>query len=217
MKPKPFIVIGAGGHAKVVVDLLLEMGEEIAGLTDPYLARHGTHVLGMEIVGGDEILDGFPPDSINLALGMGASGENFCVSLGTRRILALRLQELGYTFPPLVHLDAIVGRDCVIDEGAQVMAGAVVQAGSHIGAFAIVNSRASVDHDCHLEAGVHISPGVALGGGVSVGEDSYVGIGAAVVHGVTIGNGALVGAGAAVLKDVKNGSRVVGVPAKEMK
>ncbi|MBL4691941.1 MAG: acetyltransferase [Magnetovibrio sp.] len=217
MNSKPYIVIGSGGHAKVVVDLLLEMEATIVGLTDVDSQRHGENVLGIDIIGGDDILEKFAPDTVNLALGLGASGDDLCQALKGRKSVALALQEKGYIFPPLVHLDAIVGRGCEIDHGAQIMAGAVVQAGSHVGAFAIVNTRASVDHDCHIGSGAHVSPGVALGGGVSVGEDAYVGIGAAVIHGLNIGNGARIAAGAVVIKNVEHDVRVAGVPAKEMK
>lgn len=214
---KPFVVIGAGGHAKVVVDLLLEMGEEVVGLTDADPARHGTEVLGIPVLGGDDVLAGFAPDSIQLALGIGAAGDDLCAALKFRHAIAVRLQGLGYTFPALAHLDAIIGRGCVLEDGAQVMAGAVVQADSRIGAFAIVNSRAVVDHDGRVGAAAHIAPGATLGGDVQVGDNAYVGIGAAVVHGVSIGIGALVAAGAAVTRNVDDGARVAGVPAKEMK
>lgn len=214
---KPFIIIGAGGHAKVVADLLLEMGEEVLGFTDADAARHGDVVLGLPVLGGDDVLQGYAPDSVNLALGIGAAGDDLCGALMTRLGIGKKLQAQGYAFPPLAHLDAIIGRGCVIEDGAQVMAGAVVQADSRIGAFSIVNSRASVDHDCQILPGAHIAPGAVLGGGVAVGEGAYIGIGAAVVHGLTLSAGALVGAGAAVTKDVPDGMCVVGVPAKEMK
>lgn len=217
MSRRPFIVIGAGGHAKVVVDLLLEMGEEVLGLTDIDSARHGTQVLGISVIGGDEVLQGFAVADVYLALGIGAAGNDLCGALKSRHTIALHLQEQGYTFPALVHLDAIIGRGCDIEEGAQVMAGAVVQAESQIGAFAIVNSRASVDHDCRIGAGAHIAPGAVLGGGVEVGTGAYVGLGASVIHGVHIGAEALIGAGAVVLEDVASGAHVAGVPAKGMK
>ncbi|MFC1672687.1 acetyltransferase [Pseudomonadota bacterium] len=217
MMHKPFIVVGAGGHAKVVLDLLLEMGEEVLGLTDADPARKGDLVLDVPVIGGDEVLQGFEADAVNLALGIGASGDDLCAALGTRQAIGQKLQEQGFSFPALVHLDAIVGRGCEVEDGAQVMAGAVVQADSRIGAFAVVNSRASVDHDCRIAPGVHIAPGASLGGNVQVGVDAFVGIGASVVHGVNIGAGALVGAGAAAVNDVQDGTCVVGVPAKEMK
>lgn len=217
MDPKPFIIVGAGGHAKVVADLLLEMGETVLGLTDSDPARHGQEVLGLAVLGGDDVLGDYEPQAVHLALGVGAAGTDLVAALRQRQAIAAGLLEAGYGFPDLVHLDAIVGRDCLIGAGAQVMAGAVVQAGTRVGAFAIVNSRASVDHDCTIGAGAHIAPGAVLGGGVEVGAGAYVGLGASVVHGVKIGSGALIGAGAAVTQDVADGARVAGVPAREMK
>ncbi len=213
----PFLIIGAGGHGQVVADLLLEMGEDVVGFTDIDSARHAATILGVPVLGGDEVLDGFAPHAVNLALGIGAAGDDLIGALAARQVIAKRLQGQGYSFPALVHLDAIVGRGCVLGDGTQLMAGAVVQAGTHIGAFAIVNSRACVDHDCRIATGVHIAPGATLGGNVDVGEGAYIGIGAAVVHGVRIGRGALIGAGAAVLEDVKDATCVVGVPAREIK
>ena len=192
------------------------MGEEVLGLTDADPARQKHDVLGLPVLGDDSVLQRFAPDSVNLALGIGAAGKDLCAALMARYGVGKKLQALGYGFPALIHLDAIVGRGCMIDDGAQVMAGAVVQADSHIGSFAIVNSRASIDHDGRVFQAAHIAPGAVLGGGVAVGEGAYIGIGAALVHGISIGAGALVGAGAAVTNDVADGVRVVGVPAREM-
>jgi len=194
---KPFIIIGAGGHAKVVADLLLEMGEEVLGLTDADPARQDHDVLGLPVLGDDSVLQRFAPDSVNLALGIGAAGKDLCAALMARYGVGKKLQALGYGFPALIHLDAIVGRGCVIDDGAQVMAGAVVQADSHIGSFAIVNSRASIDHDGRAIQTAHIAPRTVMAGGVAAGEGADICTADALADGIRRGPSAAEGAGEA--------------------
>jgi sugar O-acyltransferase (sialic acid O-acetyltransferase NeuD family) len=205
----PVIVLGAGGHAKVLVDALLESCAVVAGVVDPNPALAGTALLGVPILGGDAVVGEFPPAEIALVNGLGSVGLPVA-----RRQLFERFQELGYRFAAVVHPRAIVASDVIPGEGAQIMAGAVVQPGCRIGANCIINTRASVDHDCSIGDHVHIAPGVTLSGSVTVGAGSHLGTGATVIQGVQIGAGCLVGAGALVLKDVAPGTAVLGVPAR---
>lgn len=206
---RPWIVLGGGGHARVVVDVLRACGAELLGFTDrvrcPDLAD------GVPWLGGEDALAAYPADSVYLAVGVGAIGDS-----STRRRLFLEVQERGYECPPLKHPRAVVSPDAQLAEGAQVMAGAVIQPGCRIGPNSIINTRASVDHDCVIGAYVHVAPGATLSGGVVVGDGAHIGVGATVIQGVHIGASSVVGAGAVVLSD-PCGATVVGVPAKPMK
>lgn len=212
----PFIVIGGGGHATVVIDLLSSLGAEVLFATDRDRAKHGTRVRGVEVAGDESRLDAVTPASAHLALGLGAGAGDFVARLAARQDLADGLAARGFDFPVLVHPSATVAGDADIRRGAQVMAGAVVQPGTRIGEFAIINTRASVDHDATIGDGAHIAPGVTLGGNVTIGRHAFIGLGAAIIQGVSVGAGALVAAGAAVIGNVAAGARVAGVPAKEM-
>lgn len=205
----PVLILGAGGHAKVLVEALLANSAIIAGIVDADAALTGTRLLGVPVIGGDELVSQFPQDEILLVNGIGSIRQPV-----RRRDIFLRFKELGYSFATVVHPSAVVASDVELGEGAQIMAGAVIQPGSLIGKNAVINTRASVDHDCAIGVHVHIAPGATLSGGVTVGQGSHIGTGATVIQGIDIGEESLVGAGALVLHDVPSAVAVVGVPAR---
>ena len=206
MNDKPWIVLGGGGHAMVVIDALLSRGCEVLGFTSPEKAAP---ILGVEHIGDDAVLDRYAPGTVTLANGLGS------VKSTDRRRELFSLFSEAYTFLPVIHASAVIAPSVAMEEGAQVMAGAVVQPGTGIMENAIINTRSSVDHDCSIGAHAHIAPGVTLSGGVVVGTGAHIGTGSSVIQGVMIGARSIVGAGAVVIRDVPPGATVVGVPAKE--
>lgn len=208
----PVLVLGAGGHAKVLVEALLAGAAVVAGIVDADPKLNGMQLLGVPVLGGDELIETFPPSEILLVNGIGSVGLPV-----RRRELFELFKNRGYRFATVVHPSAIIASDVELEEGAQIMAGAVIQPGSRIGSNAVINTRVSVDHDCSIGAHTHIAPGVTLSGAVTVGASSHVGTGATVIQGVTIGSHSVIGAGTLVLKDVPSSVTVVGVPARVVK
>jgi UDP-perosamine 4-acetyltransferase len=204
------VVIGAGGHARVVIDALKRAGVQVLFATDADPAKHGQTMLGVPVAGGDEALATQVPGRVQLALGIGTVGND-----RGRRATAERLAALGHQFATVIHPSAVVAPDVTVLEGAQIMAGAVVQTGSQIGRHAIVNTGACVDHDCRVGDYAHVAPGATLSGGVDVGDGAFVGAGACVIQSVRVGAGSIVAAGAVVIRDVPAGACVMGVPARE--
>lgn len=203
---KPWIVLGGGGHACVVTDLLQVSAQEILGFTTPEAPKEA--LLGYPCLGTDEALKAFGVDEVHLAMGVGS------VRASThRQQLFERLCQSGYVFPPLVHPRATIATAVVLEPGVQVMAGAVLQPRCKIQENVIINTRATVDHDCIIGAHAHLAPGATLSGGVVVGQGAHIGTGACILQGITIGAKATVGAGAVVIRDVAPGQVVIGVPA----
>ena len=202
-------MLGAGGHAKVLLEILLINGEKISGITCPELDKKGTLILETPVIGGDEEIFTHPPHSIRLVNGVGS-----VKSTGLRHEIFNRFKGLGYTFANVTHSAAVVSHYSEVGEGAQIMAGAIIQTGCVIGDNSIINTRASVDHDCRIGAHVHVAPGVTICGGVRVEDGAHIGTGATVIQGVRIGKNSVVGAGALVLRDVPEAVTVIGVPAK---
>ena len=204
---KPIIIVGAGGHAKVLMDCLYLNGAEIIGALDKSLSKNSD--LGIPILGDDDAITAYPPDTVELINGIGSVGDT-----KFRAKLFRKFKKLGYTFSSVVHPSAVLSKSCILSEGVQVMAGAVINTGTRVGADSIINTGAIVDHECIIGSHVHIAPGCTLSGGVQVGDGAHIGTGATIIQGIKIGEHALIGAGAVVVKDVPAGAKVVGIPAR---
>lgn len=203
----PIIILGAGGHAKVLIAALLAKSTNILGLTDP--SGSIDTLLGIPIIGNDDAVLKYSPDKVRLVNGMGS------INITTkRRELYETFKRSGYSFAEVIHPSAIVAQDVELSEGVQVMAGAIVQPGSKIGENSLVNTKAAIDHDCLIGSHVHIAPGVTLSGCVQVGDGVHMGVGTVVIQGIRIGKKCLIGAGSVVINDILDEQKVFGVPAK---
>lgn len=207
----PILVIGAGGHGRVVADALQAAGRKVLGFLDSAAHMHGKYVDGLPVLGGDECLQDHPPVSVRLANGIGST-----TSTAARRQVYERLTAAGFQFETVRHPAAIIAPSAALSPGAQVMAGAVLQPGVVVGEDSIINTGALVDHDCQIGSHCHLAPGVVISGSVRVGDGCHVGTAASVIQGVAIGAGALIAAGAVVVSNVPDGARMGGVPARMM-
>lgn len=207
--PPPVILIGAGGHARVLIDTLRRTNREILFATDSDPAVVGRNVLGVQVEGPDECVLDRQPQTVELVNAVGS-----VASLTRRQRVFERFTGRGYGFARVVHPSAVLSDSAELAEGVQVMAGAVIQPGARIGPNSLVNTGASVDHDVVIAAHVHVASGATLSGGVTVGQATHIGAGAVVIQQVTIGQSTVVGAGAVVIHDVADGMTVVGVPAR---
>lgn len=206
--------LGGGGHAKVVIDiLLLHGGWDIVGVLDPDPALRGGQVLDVPVLGGDSLLEELIADGVEHAfIGLGSPART-----APRRRLYEIARGHGLEVVDAVHPMATIAASARTGSGVTAMAGAVVAAAAVLGENVIVNTGAIVEHDCVVGDHVHVATGARLGGGVYVGEGTHVGLGASVSHGVRIGAGSVVGAGAVVVDDVEDGVIVAGVPARMLR
>jgi UDP-perosamine 4-acetyltransferase len=204
-RDRRIIIVGGGGHAKVVADVLRAAGWEPAGLLDPNPA-HDT-VLGVPVLGGDELSQSLFDQGYRNAFV--AIGRN-----DLRRKLGRRLREIGFEIVTAVHPSAVVSPSAKIGQGVVVMPLAVINAGARIGDFAIVNTGAIVEHDCAIGEAAHVAPRSAMGGNVSVGEEVLFGVGAVARPLSVIGARAVVGVGSVVIGEVATDRTVSGSPAR---
>ena len=206
------LIVGAGGHAHVVVDILQAMqatyGSVIpVGLVDDDATCHGSTVLGVPVVGPIGCINTIHHDAVIVAI-----GDNT-----RRRIVTERLANAGERFAIAIHPKSIVSASSSIGAGSMICAAAVVNPASSVGQGVILNTSCSVDHHNKIGDFVHIGPGARLGGEVTVGADTLVGIGAIVLPRIRIGVRSTVAGGAVVTNDVGDEVTVIGVPAKRYK
>jgi sugar O-acyltransferase (sialic acid O-acetyltransferase NeuD family) len=199
---RPLLILGCGGHGRVVADAAALCGyDAIAFLDDAPATGHGLPVLG--------------PLSILGRLGADWPAAIAAVGDNRRRAdLFAAIAELGLEAPSIVHPSAIVSPGARLGAGVFVGAGVVVNVGARIGDAAILNTGARIDHDCIVGPASHIAPGATLSGGVVVGARAWLGTGCAVRQGVVIGADVVVGVGAAVISDLATANTYVGVPAR---
>lgn len=192
-------VIGAGGHAKVVIATLRAAGFAVTAAYDDDRSRWNGSLLDVAVLGA--------PDDI------AGSGQPAVLAIGDNRARQ-RLVALELDWRTVVHPTAWLHESVVVGAGSVVGAGALVQVDTRLGPHSIVNSGAVIDHDCVVGDFAHVAPGSRLAGSVTVGTGALLGTGCSVIPGITIGDWAVVGAGAAVVSDVAPGATVKGVPAR---
>lgn len=208
---KKILILGSGGHAKVVADTIEQSGEyQIAGFVDNVNTGHV--YLNYSVIGNDDQLQELYYSGITCAaIGIGYLGDG-----GLRQRLYQTLKDIGFELPPIIDKTAAIAKEVVLAEGAYVGKLAVVNSEASLGIMSIVNTRAVVEHNCNIGDFSHVAIGATVCGGTYVGDAAFIGAGAVVVQEKHVGNNVIVGAGSVVLKDVKGGEKVVGVPAKSI-
>lgn len=205
------VILGGGGHARVVIDSLRASGIAAAyGILDADPSVWGQELLGVPIVGGDALLPQLARQGIgHFVVGLGGVGDN-----EPRRHLFERAVAHGLTPLTVCHPSAICSPWAQVGAGSVCCPTAVVNAGAMVGVNVIVNTSAVIEHDCVVGDHAHIATGARLTSSVRVGDGAHIGAGATVRQGVSVGERAVVGAGAVVITDVAPGTVVAGVPAR---
>lgn len=197
------IIIGGGGHAKVIADIAIANKYNILGFLDdnPNISK----LLGYSHLGG-----------IDDAMRFVAKAE-FIIAIGNNTVRKTISQKFDLKFATLIHPSAIVGSDVAIGEGSVIMPNTVINSSTKIGKHCIINTCASVDHDNSISDFTHISPNATLCGTVKIGENCHVGAGATIINNINIFSNCTIGAGAVVTSNIENSGTYVGVPAKKIR
>ncbi len=206
------VVIGGGGHARVVISLLKKIKDyHVLG----YVAQEDNgDILGVSYLGSDQKLETIIKENPRCAAVIGVGK----IDLEDKRMaIKAKLELLKFDLPAIVSPFAIINENIFLGEGVVIMDGVVIQTGARIGNCALVNTGCCVDHDCVIGDNVHLAPGVSLSGGVEIGDNSLIGTGSSVVQYKKIGKDCLIGVGSAVVDDCVSSGTYVGVPARKVK
>ena len=210
---KKILVIGASGHAKVIIDIIKKQAKyEIFGLIDSYKTK-GTKINEHEILGTEEDLSNII-DANNIYGGIIAIGDNW-----TRRKLYKKITSLSinFEFITVIHPNVIIGENTIINSGTVIMAGSIINSDATIGKQCIINTKSSVGHDVVMKDFCSIAPGVTIGGDVLINKCSVISLGASIIECVEIGKHTVIGAGSLVNRNIRDYKIAFGVPAKEIK
>ena len=191
------IVLGAGGHARVLVSILKRLNKRILGAT-ALSPIEESDFFGIPILGDDDEIENWSPQEIELVNGIGmiAAGDS------ARHKNSDRMRALGYRFLNVVDPSAFIAPEATVSEGAQIMAGAIIQPGAIIGKDSIINTGAQVDHDCVIGEGSHVCPGSLLAGDVRIGQKSIVGSGSIIIPRIQVGACRMIRAGSIITSNV---------------
>ena len=197
------MVLGAGGHAAVLVDILRQLNHTIVGLVARDKPADKPVFTGIPYYASDDDVLTFDKYKVLLVNGIGSLPGRT-----TRAEVHQKFKHAGYQFMNVVSPHAIISKYSRLAEGVQVMPGAIINTNSVIGDGTIINSGAIVEHDCDIGLHNHIAPGVTLSGDVSTGDNVHIGTGAHIIHGIKIGDNVMVGAGATVTKNLGNNQKL---------
>ncbi len=205
------VVIGGGGHAKVVIAMLHKLsGFEVVGYVDP---NGDKPVLGVPHLGDDSKLSELRDQRNVSTAAIGVGHVHDCKA---RKSIHSMLLALDFQLPPIISPTAIINEGVTVGEGTVVMDGVILNPGTMVGPACIVNSGAIIEHDCQIGAFTHIAPRAVLCGDVTVGNATLIGAGSIVLPGITIADNCIIAAGATVVRDCMVGGCYAGIPAQVM-
>lgn len=200
-----YIVLGSGGHARVLIEALKSTGARIGGCVDPRSERWGSDVDGVKVIGGDELLENRDREGVLLVNGVGAAG-----STAVRQEVFEKFSAAGFRFPPIKSASCHFSDRAQLGDGGQALTRAIIHPGTAIGTNSIVNTAAVIEHDCSIGSHCFIGPGAILCGGVRLSDSVFVGAGAIILPGITVGSRAHIGAGSIVHKNVPSDGKARG-------
>lgn len=199
---KNVIIIGAGGHGKVVADIIRKSGDTVLGFLDDGREK-GTEVYGASVLG-------------NVKDALEFTDAEFVIAIGNNSVRKV-LSQMPLKYYTAIHPSAVIAEGAELGEGCMVTAGAVINSDAKVGRHSIINTCSVIEHDCFVADFAHVSPGAVICGTAKIGEGAWIGAGAVVKNNLLVCDGALVGAGAAVVKDITEQGVYAGVPAKKIK
>lgn len=206
---KKAIVIGAGGHARIVLDTLELLDFKITGIIDINFKGVKETIFNHEILGNMDKLRNYSPEDHVVVIAVG--------DIEKKKELYQYITALGFLMPVIIHPSATVSGHAKISAGTFINSGAVVNAAAEIGENVLINTSAVVEHEVVVGSHCHIAPGAIVAGRTKIGESTFIGAGSILINNISVGSRVTVGAGSVIISDLENESTYVGIPGKKIK
>ena len=198
------ILLGGGGHASVVLEILRLNKTEIIGVSDPAV-RDEVVFENIPVLDDDEVIEKYQNSKVCLVNGIGPSTKSTL-----RQTINAKFIDLGYKFLSVVHPSASISKSAILEEGCQIMAGVIIQSRSIIGQNSVINTGSGIDHDSSIGEYTHIAPGAVICGSVATGYGVFIGAGATIIENLSLGDKSLVAAGTTLRRNLSKGERYLG-------
>ena len=195
---KKIFLIGSGGHAKNLINIINENNQNIHGIISNKLEKN-TKVYNIDVIGNDDDLLSYNCSEILLVNGIG-----FTPKSNARNEFSKKMRKKGYMFLTVIDKNAMVAKNSTLMDGVQIMKGVIIQTNTQIGEDTIINTGSIVEHDCKIASDCHLSPGVVCNGNVTINKRSFVGSGSTIINNITIGKDCFIAAGSIVYEDIKD-------------
>ena len=203
------IIVGAGGHSRVVYDILrYDHNVQVVAFVDNSPRGSEEKIMGVPVVGDHDIIPSLVEDE---------DVGGFIIAVGDneiRRNHFEKLMDMGLEPVSAIHPESYISKTATVGAGTVVASGVNVSTNVEIGENSILNTGAIVDHETAIGAHAHVAPGTTVAGRVKIGELSFVGMGSTVRDYTEVGENVTVGAGSVVLEDVPSNVTVAGAPAE---
>ena len=206
---RTILVIGAGGHARVVVDVAKSAGFEVCGIIDINFLSQKESIINTPVIGGMNTLKDYDPESIGVAIALGKSE--------LRSEYFIKILNSKFKIISIISPTAIISKYVKMGKGVFVNAGAIISAEAIIGNNTIINSGAIVEHEVKIGKDSHVGPGVKIGGRTTIGDNTFIGLGATIIDNIKIGNCVTIGAGSVIINDIDPNTTIVGIPGRTVK
>ena len=201
---KPLIILGNGGHAKVLLEILTDNNEKLLGTISNEKIDKQKNLPNIKWLGNDDDLKKYGVDEIKIVNGIG-----FVPGQRKRIEIFEMLKKQKYLFKKIYHPSSFISKSTEVAEGVQILSNAVISTGVSIGENTIINTGSIIDHDCIIERNCHVATGVTCSGNVHIHEGSFIGAGSVIINGITIGKNCIVAAGSVVYKDLPDNTKYV--------
>ena len=202
-KIKPALIIGAGGHSKVLAECLNLLSIEIIGFIYKEISKV-QKIPGGPFLEEDKVLDKYDPNEVNLVNGIGFMPNN-----NKRHEISSDMRNRGFKFLTIIHPSVAIPESVKIDEGVQIMSGSVIQPGVQIGKDTIINTGVILDHDCNIGMNCHLATGVKCSGNVTIQKHTFIGTGTSIINDINVGENSVIAAGSTIFRDIPDNTTII--------